>query len=214
MPNYAEELVYWYLRLNGFFPLTNFVYHRLPRDDNRGTYNADADILAIRPPYYRETIFSRERERDLVSDDWLQAFDGKWVGLIGEVKGSRSVTIEQVERAFSPERLRVAIMRLGLLNDNQTINNAVDVFGSERQFPYDGQARTVLLKVLFADTPTHNYAVMQSPAWTTIGLKDIDNFIRRRINDYPDQKSGGRYFFPSSFFQYIVWNERPDHLDI
>jgi hypothetical protein len=26
--NSSEELAYWYLRLNGFFPLTNFVIHR------------------------------------------------------------------------------------------------------------------------------------------------------------------------------------------
>ncbi len=25
--NYAETLAYWYLRLNGFFPLKNFVLH-------------------------------------------------------------------------------------------------------------------------------------------------------------------------------------------
>ena len=25
--NFAEQLVYWYLRLNGFFPITNFVLH-------------------------------------------------------------------------------------------------------------------------------------------------------------------------------------------
>lgn len=26
--NSSEELAYWYHRLNGFFPLTNFVVHR------------------------------------------------------------------------------------------------------------------------------------------------------------------------------------------
>jgi hypothetical protein len=29
--NSSEELAYWYLRLNGFFPLTNFVVHAIPR---------------------------------------------------------------------------------------------------------------------------------------------------------------------------------------
>ena len=37
--NFAEELVYWYLRLNGFFPITNFVLHRdegYPSGEGRG----------------------------------------------------------------------------------------------------------------------------------------------------------------------------------
>lgn len=28
--NYGETLAYWYLRLNGFFLLNNFVVHRTP----------------------------------------------------------------------------------------------------------------------------------------------------------------------------------------
>ena len=27
--NFAEQLVYWYLRLNGYFPITNFVLHQV-----------------------------------------------------------------------------------------------------------------------------------------------------------------------------------------
>jgi hypothetical protein len=212
MANYAEELVYWYLRLNGFFPMTNFVYHRLPRQDEHGTYNADADILAIRPPYYKETIFSGESEKNLISDDWLQAFDGKWVGLIGEVKGSRNVPLEQVTRAFSPERLRVAIMRLGLL-PGKDINGAVDDLSHENQHEFGEKREIILLKVLFADTPTYPPDVMNSYLWKIKDLKEIDRFIRLRINQFPDPKSGGRYFFPSSFFQYIVWSERHEHFD-
>lgn len=49
MSNYGEELAYWYLRLNGFFPITDFVFHTIP-------YYADADILAVRPPNVREEI--------------------------------------------------------------------------------------------------------------------------------------------------------------
>jgi len=212
MSNYAEELVYWYLRLNGFFPLANFVYHRLPHPDAQAIYNSDADILAIRSPFYRETIFAGEDEKDLVSDDWLQALNGKWIGIIGEVKGSPNVRMEDVARAFSPERLRVAIMRIGLL-PNEIVDATVADMANRNRFLFGEGEETILFKVLFADTPTLNQNVMHSPSWMTIGLKEMDNFIRRRIRKYPDQKSGGRYFFPSSFFQYIVWKERPDHLE-
>lgn len=212
MANYAEELVYWYLRLNGFFPMTNYVYHRLPRGDNRGTYNADADILAIRPPFYRETIFSGEEEVDLVCDGWLHALDGKWIGLIGEVKGSPAVSTRQVERAFSSERLHVSVMRLGLVPSGM-VDSIVDGLSHGNRVEFGENGEIIFLKVLFADTPTHNQDVMHSYLWQTQGLREMDEFIRQRIQKFPGPKSGGRYFFPSSFFQYIVWREQPEHFD-
>lgn len=39
--NYGEERAYWYLRLNGFFPLSNFVVHK----DEMVQYRADVDLL-------------------------------------------------------------------------------------------------------------------------------------------------------------------------
>jgi hypothetical protein len=49
--NYSETLSYWYLRLNGFFLLRNFVLH--PPYINGRDYEqvADSDLLAIRFPY-------------------------------------------------------------------------------------------------------------------------------------------------------------------
>jgi hypothetical protein len=42
--NFGEELTYWYIRLNGFFPLSDFVLHR-----GEGIRSpADCDFLAIR----------------------------------------------------------------------------------------------------------------------------------------------------------------------
>lgn len=46
MPNYGERLVYWYLRLQGFCPVENFVLHRRTIDD-KDIHSADADLLAI-----------------------------------------------------------------------------------------------------------------------------------------------------------------------
>ena len=61
--NYGETLVYWYLRLNGFFPLTNFVIHK----SDGVMYSSDCDILAIRPPLVFEEIGGQ-------ADDWDQWF--------------------------------------------------------------------------------------------------------------------------------------------
>lgn len=54
--NWSEELTSWYLRLNGFFPLTNFVVHR----QQNVLYRSDIDVLAVRPPHVFEEIGGQE----------------------------------------------------------------------------------------------------------------------------------------------------------
>lgn len=62
MVNFAEEIAYWYLRLNGFLLLQNFVLHRMGRGPQRGT--ADSDLLAIRFPYVYEEIGGQDHDWD------------------------------------------------------------------------------------------------------------------------------------------------------
>ncbi len=45
-----EDLAHWYLRLNGFFTITNFVVH----PTRRGSQLTDGDIVGIRFPYRAE----------------------------------------------------------------------------------------------------------------------------------------------------------------
>ena len=60
--DYGEDLAYWYLRLNGFFPLTNFVNHRLKEKDIK--YPSDCDVLAVRPPHVFEDIGGKQDRWD------------------------------------------------------------------------------------------------------------------------------------------------------
>src|ERR1700722_20447592 len=86
--NYAETMTYWYLRLNGFFPLTRFVLHDY-REDRR--FSADCDLLGIRPPYVHEDIGGQ-------TDDWDRALfqvvgleEADTAAVIVEAKGGRDV---------------------------------------------------------------------------------------------------------------------------
>jgi hypothetical protein len=45
-----ERLAYWYLRLNGFLTIENFIVH----DEGGGPQRTDADVVAIRLPYRQE----------------------------------------------------------------------------------------------------------------------------------------------------------------
>ena len=194
MANYAEQLAYWYLRLNGFFPLENYVYHRISGEGSR-TFNADADLLAIRPPHYYEEIPHLERNTrghedilrvPLVSDDWMRELDGRWVGVIVEVKGSEQVGVEEIRNAFTPSRLIVAIQRMGLITD---IDSAVDTLSQQSRY----EAQTVaIIKLAFSQT-------VFSESWETITLSQADSFIVHRMTSAQNYlaKSGSRYFFPS-----------------
>ena len=87
MTNYGEVLTYWYLRLNGFFPITNFVLHDVHQRENR-KYSGDCDILAVRFPF----VLGKIRGKYL---DWDQDFfrdlgltSDRAIGLIVQVKPS------------------------------------------------------------------------------------------------------------------------------
>jgi hypothetical protein len=66
----AEQLAYWYLRLNGFLTIPNFVVHP-EHGRNQGT---DVDILGVRFPYRAES------HPDSMSDDTTFAGPAKPFG--------------------------------------------------------------------------------------------------------------------------------------
>jgi hypothetical protein len=78
--NYAEAIASWYLRLNGFFVLENFVIH----DVDRPGAPSDWDVLAVRLPYTYEVVGGQQDDWDptlLTMLDWTRP-----IGLMCEVK--------------------------------------------------------------------------------------------------------------------------------
>jgi hypothetical protein len=78
--NYGEEYTYWYLRLNGFFPITNFVIHQ----STQVQFSSDCDVLAIRLPKVYEEIGGTQEDWD----PFLRAHMdfSRILGIICEVK--------------------------------------------------------------------------------------------------------------------------------
>lgn len=80
MGNKFEQLALWYLRLNGYLTVSNFVLH----PDTPGSERTDADLLAVRLPYSREVAgTTMERDDTLVRQDERIDF------IIAEVKSGR-----------------------------------------------------------------------------------------------------------------------------
>jgi hypothetical protein len=69
--NFAEQLADWYLRLNGFIPLTNFVLHDDVTPAEAGAADgpdrhltSDADLIAVRFPHVSERIGGNPHDWD------------------------------------------------------------------------------------------------------------------------------------------------------
>ncbi len=113
--NFGETIGNWYLRLNGFFPLTNFVLHRSATSNSQ---NADTDILAIRHPYVQEDVGGNQKDWDGERfSRWELNLEAECICLIVEVK-TGGFNPGVLETAFSRERLSYALRRFGVLQSN------------------------------------------------------------------------------------------------
>lgn len=71
----SEQLAYWYLRLNGFLTIPNFIVH--PEKGN--AQRTDVDIIGLRFPF-------REELKGMVDDEVFSRYSEKPVVAIAEVK--------------------------------------------------------------------------------------------------------------------------------
>jgi hypothetical protein len=109
MKNYGESLAYWYFRLNGFIPMTDFVLH------GDGEMKAsDWDLLAVRFPHVWETVGGQEDDWDA---DLLRTLghDGRQIlGVFVQVKTGEDDARRVGElRAYFSKHLEYLVHRFG-----------------------------------------------------------------------------------------------------
>lgn len=192
MANYGEELVYWYLRLNGFFMIQNFV---LNREEDKSVSNVD--VLAVRFPHVHETVGGMEEEwHGVLSSLW----EGNWfVGLICEIKTGPNIEIEDVFRNYY--NLERAIARLGFF-ERRWENFDVHVAKAYKEPITKIDDKYKICKVLFAES------IPSKPNnCLTITLDEVEQFIKRRLQRYRENKFRDRMFYKSALFQYMAWQE-------
>jgi len=202
--NFGETLAYWYLRLNGFFPLTNFVLHK-----GAVSYSADFDLLAVRFPYVYEVVGGQEGDWDIANFRlWDIDLARDTVGLIVEVKtGANTRKLrENIVNSFSVDRLIYGIQRLGLWELNQVHHIAHEL---ENQSIYrDPERNFVVGKLLIAANMPSENAIPAVPPCLKLHLGQLENFVFNRIDDYNNSKQGDKLRFPDDLMQYIVWSRR------
>ncbi len=196
--NFGETIGYWYLRLNGFFPLPNFVLHRSAAPNSQ---NADADILAIRHPYVHEDVGGNQKDWDGERfSRWGLNLEAECICLIVEVKtGGFSAGV--LETAFGRERLSYAFRRFGVLQSNsltQTLDTlAMTSIAKVGAFSFG--------KLLISNSVPRSTGPDQTQNYLHLHLTEAVGFIRERMKRYHRQKSTARMFFPSELIQFLAW---------
>lgn len=208
--NYGETLAYWYLRLNGFFPLVDFVMHK---SDNL-TSNTDCDILAIRLPHVYERVggTSLDWDRDHFEGMWGYDLDVQTIGLIVSVKGGtikpREILLSDGNKAkvlstFDHSELIYALERLGLFAPDEIAeHNLIEELLQRDKVQLPGTSKCVgklLISEELREDVLHPYA--------NITISEISDFIYRRFETYQN-KYKARFFFPDDLIQFIAWKAK------
>lgn len=197
--NYGETLAYWYLRLNGFFPIVDYVLHH---DDETIPNSADCDILAVRLPHVHEYVGGQQDDWDPKMMEWGLDIDTCVFGIIVEVKTGQDnhESRENIKKSFSVSRLEYAIQRLGFWP-------AIEAGRIARLFeqqPHYFEAGFGVIKLLTADKKPR---FRHEHPWHFLNLRDVDDFIQERINRYGQQKYADRLRFPADLMQYMIWKK-------
>lgn len=193
--NYGETLTYWYFRLNGFFPVMDFVLHG---ENGTASRSADCDLLAIRHPHVYEDVGGRHDDWDIKFNELGIDLRNKIVGAIIEVKTGEytASTHRNIETSFSGRRLKYAINRFGFWPQPES----EDISHRLQTLPHIVHDRYCILKLAIADAPQNR----EHPYWHLMTLEEVDAFIFRRFEFY-QQKFPDRHFFPSDLMQYMIW---------
>lgn len=193
MLNSTEEQSYWYLRLNGFFLIDNFVIHKSDNID----YTSDADLMAIRTPFVYEEIGGQEKDWD---NHLFDNFDNDaTIGIICQVKGGR---IGNEENLFREPYLTYSMHRFGFTNNTEEITKQLEEAPVATIINELGQKYQIAKFLISRDTPRNhgNYLFMT--------VAEIYGFIFSRLERYPIEKYRDRYFFSSLALQTLIETEK------
>jgi hypothetical protein len=205
--NYGETLVEWYLRLNGFFLIRNFVLH-----DTGEERTADWDLLAVRFPYVYEMVGGQYNDWDNTKfEHWGFTLSEQIIGLMVEVKTGKLKTEEISEIAqdkFSDQRIQRALERMGMFNTQQVARmkqglQTQKVF-SLNDLPYYIGKVVVVKQAVMRQAAFRQHL---SNVVLTISLEEVNTFITDRMDRYRTRKQGDRMSFSNELIQYIAWSK-------
>lgn len=175
-----ERIAYWYLRLNGFLQIDNFVVHPAIYGGQR----TDADLIGVRFPHRAERLI--DNAHDVMEDDEgaLQLSPEKIDVIIAEVKAGRCALNGPWTNAEARNIQRV-LAAIGCLPEHQIEPAAAALYECAS---YDGRRDLRIRLVLFGrerDTEiATRYRGITQVTWAT-----ALTFIQKRFVRYSRQKA-------------------------
>ncbi len=178
----TDWLCLWYLRLNGYFTMPNFIVHGQPGS------RTDIDILGVRFPYSRESDFYDDIDHLRFPDNKVDIVFAEATTRRCKINGPwrrPGVTLEYVLR------------RVGFFScDGVDVDTVANRLYQERKYANkDVQVRVVCF----------------GGAWngelqgaTQILWKDVIDFIRKRFQDHKDVKADHQHW--DNFGQFL-WDQ-------
>jgi len=169
----AEEVGYWYMRLNGFLTTPNFIVHP---DNPGGRQMTDIDIMGVRFPYRAELL-----QNPLEDDQVFQADDIRPLIVIGETKSGPC----RINRTLqNPENIMRVLLAIGLFPVEHTNDIAVQITQSGS---YESDFYRVALCCL-GDEEDPDF-VERFPGMLQITWQRVLSFIYRRFHQYRNIKA-------------------------
>jgi hypothetical protein len=175
-----ERVAYWYLRLNGFLQMENFVVH----PERRGGQRTDADLLAVRFPYRAERLF--DEPAGIMEDDCRGLSLSSTVidVVIAEVTGNQPCKLNGPWTDPSRRNMQRVLAAIGCLPTTEIETAAKDIY---RTGVYE--QRTNLRIRLVAIGRDRNPCLEHAHRHVTqVTWRDVLPFMWWRFNAYWRQK--------------------------
>ena len=169
-----EGLAYWYLRLNGFLTITNFVVH----PDMGRDQETDVDILGVRFPFRKENLRHPMQDAPI----WSRHGTNRALIALVEVKAGRCALNGPWTKPERENMLRV-LQAVGAMPHEESKLASTEIHKTGR---YSSQLYTVMIVCIGGQ---RNVAIEQDyPQVPQILFSDTLEFIYDRFQKYRRQK--------------------------
>jgi hypothetical protein len=148
----AEILAKWYLRLNGYFTVDNFIVHN-PDNISDGVISntTETDVLAIRHKHSKEIAGQLQIANDEVLIDGL---DSTLDFVIAEVKTGGEDKPNKIWRNKNKNAISYIVRFAGFIESEEQIQTITDKLLSDSIY-YEKNKSFRIRLVLFSETPTN-----------------------------------------------------------